>query len=116
MGLWGTLLVWEFTSREFLGFRRESASPHGCQGSPVCTGGGRGAGERGPQGWGSCGSAPGVSGGGCIPWGLWPSLPGQRFGIWDLVSVHRMRVLGWPVAYTAPHLEDLGGTCFCPVN
>lgn len=32
------------------------------------------------------------------------------------LSVHRMRVLGWPVAYTVPHLEDLGGTWFCPLN
>lgn len=58
----------------------------------------------------------GLWSGGDIPWGLWPSLAEQRFGLWDSALVHRMRVLGWPVAYTAPHLEDLGSTWFCPLN
>ena len=87
LGLWGTLPAWESTGGELLGFRREPVTPHGCQGL-----------------WGG------------IPWGLWPSLPGQRSGIWDSVSVHRMRVLGWPVAYTVPHLEALGGTWSCPLT
>ena len=67
VGLWATLLVWEFTSGEFLGLRRDSISPHGCQVSPFCTVRGRGAGEVGPQGWRSRGSAPGTSGRGTFP-------------------------------------------------
>ena len=34
MGLWATLLVWEFTSGEFLGLRRDSISPHGSEDLP----------------------------------------------------------------------------------
>ena len=67
MGLWATLLLWEFISGEFLGLRRDSISPHGCQVSAFCTGRGRGAGEVGPQGRRSRGSAPGTSGRGTFP-------------------------------------------------
>lgn len=64
MGLWGTLLVWEFTSGEFLGFRRESASPHGCQGSPVCTGGAEVLGKEAPRDGGPVAPLPGPLEGG----------------------------------------------------